>query len=338
MCLKKTLCHYRDVIYNSTRQSLSLIQTLFNMASGSNGQDDGYKSPRHPRWTQQETLVLIEGKRIVEGRGRKGRKSSSVSGPDNNVEPKWDAVSSHCRRNGVDRGPVQCRKRWSNLLSDFKKIKAWDGKVKGGDECFWTMRSDLRRENKLPGFFDKEVYDVFDGDRVFTNTPENQLALVTVSVEEDNGDGTDDVEVENDEDDENDEFERDVNVGKEKIETDDDKTSKIPSPVPISEVKYQAYTNQDRKRQPGPDFRRGSEYQKEEVKRRKQSSSDRRNADVDDSFVKALERNMSLLNAQLEEQKVNSRLDREQKKEQHDSLMAVLTKITDALEKIANKM
>ncbi|GFP89429.1 hypothetical protein PHJA_001086500 [Phtheirospermum japonicum] len=270
------------------------------MASGSNGHDDGYKSPRHPRWTQQETLVLIEGKRVVEGRGRKGRKSSSVFGPDNNVEPKWDAVSTHCRRNGVDRGPVQCRKRWSNLLSDFKKIKAWDSKVKGKDECFWTMRSDLRRENKLPGFFDRDVYDVLDGGRVFTNAPEHQLALVTISVEEDNGDEIDGVEAEDDEDDENTEFERDANVGKEKVETDDKTTSEIPSPVPISEVKcrasHQAYTNQ------------------------------------------ALERNTNLLNAQLEEQKMNCRLDREQKKEQYDSLMAALSKITDALEKIANKL
>ncbi|KAL3529066.1 hypothetical protein ACH5RR_008388 [Cinchona calisaya] len=41
------------------------------------------KSPRHPRWTKQETLILIEGKKIAESQGRKGcRSSSSVFGTD----------------------------------------------------------------------------------------------------------------------------------------------------------------------------------------------------------------------------------------------------------------
>ncbi|KAK6153868.1 hypothetical protein DH2020_013507 [Rehmannia glutinosa] len=323
------------------------------MASGSNGTqengkssinvvdgektDDRYKTARHPRWTRQETLVLIEGKKIAEEKGRKGRRSSSVFGSDQ-VEPKWDYVSSHCRRNGVNRGPVQCRKRWSNLLSDFKKIKTWDSKVKGDGGSFWMMRSDLRRERKLPGFFDREVYDVLDG-KVFTKA-EYQLALVTTSADENNGDGIDGVEAEDEDEVAEGEETRDGlfsefgqdaeeierNLGKEKVETDDE-TNKIPSPVPISE----------NKRQPGQRFSRGSEFQ-EGVKRRRQSSSDCENTDVDDLLIKVLERNTNLLNAQLEEQKSNRQLDREQQKDQHNSLMAALSKITDALEKIANKL
>ncbi|KAL9998798.1 hypothetical protein Hdeb2414_s0521g00909921 [Helianthus debilis subsp. tardiflorus] len=44
--------------------------------------DDKNKSPRHPRWTRQETLTLIEGKKVAENRGRRGRRSSSVFGSD----------------------------------------------------------------------------------------------------------------------------------------------------------------------------------------------------------------------------------------------------------------
>lgn len=118
------------------------------------------RPPRLPRWTRQEILVLIQGKRVVESRGR-GRASTSAAA----AEPKWAAVSTYCRRHGVNRGAVQCRKRWSNLAGDYKKIKEWEIglAVRGEAESFWTMRNDSRRERKLPGFFDREVYDILDG-------------------------------------------------------------------------------------------------------------------------------------------------------------------------------
>ncbi|PWA39649.1 homeodomain-like, Myb-like domain protein [Artemisia annua] len=144
--------------------------------------DDKNKSPRHPRWTRQETLTLIEGKKVAEERGRRGRKSSSVLGLDH-VEPKWDAVSSYCKQRSVNRGPVQCRKRWSNMVGDFKKIKAWESQVNQECDSYWLIRSDLRKENKLPGFFDKEVFDVLDGKAV--TKAAYKLALVTVSANAD---------------------------------------------------------------------------------------------------------------------------------------------------------
>lgn len=74
------------------------------------------------------------------------------------------------------------------------------------------------------------------------------------------------------------------------------------------------------------------------VKKRKQPSSDRLNIGVDNILIKALERNNELLSAQLEDQKSNFQLARQQHKEQHESLVAALTKITGALEKIADKL
>ncbi|KAG5584922.1 hypothetical protein H5410_045356 [Solanum commersonii] len=40
------------------------------------------------------------------------------------VEAKWNSITSYCKRQGVNRGPIQCHKRWSNLAGDFKKIKS----------------------------------------------------------------------------------------------------------------------------------------------------------------------------------------------------------------------
>lgn len=124
--------------------------------------DDSAKVPRLPRWTRQEILVLIQGKKVAENRVRRGRTAGLAFGSAQ-VEPKWASVSSYCKRHGVNRGPVQCRKRWSNLAGDFKKIKEWESQIREETDSFWVMRNDLRRERKLPGFFDREVYDILDG-------------------------------------------------------------------------------------------------------------------------------------------------------------------------------
>lgn len=138
---------------------------------------DGDKTPRLPRWTRQEILVLIQGKRVAETRARRGRTAGLPFG-SGQVEPKWASVSSYCKRHGVNRGPVQCRKRWSNLAGDYKKIKEWESQVKEETDSFWVMRNDLRRERKLPGFFDKEVYDILDsGSAGAPETPGLALAL-----------------------------------------------------------------------------------------------------------------------------------------------------------------
>uniref|UniRef100_A0A453GEA5 Myb-like domain-containing protein n=1 Tax=Aegilops tauschii subsp. strangulata TaxID=200361 RepID=A0A453GEA5_AEGTS len=84
-------------------------------------------------------------------------------------------VSAYCRRHGVERGPMQCRKRWGNLSWDLKKIVAWEKKhaaaAATGDadsaaperESFWDMRGEQRRARQLPSSFDREVYDAIVG-------------------------------------------------------------------------------------------------------------------------------------------------------------------------------
>lgn len=91
------------------------------------------------------------------------------------------------------------------------------------------------------------------------------------------------------------------------------------------------------KRKSGSYFWRDSESQ-EGTKRGRQSSSDSSDSDVEESLIETLKRNTNLLSLQLGEQKLNFQLDREQRKNQHDSIIAALAKVTEALEKIANKL
>lgn len=108
-------------------------------------------------------------------RGRSGimcERQGGEEGGGQQVEPKWATVSSYCKRHGVNRGPVQCRKRWSNLAGDYKKIKEWESQIKDDSDSFWLMRNDLRRDKKLPGFFDREVFDILNTN-INTNTNTN---------------------------------------------------------------------------------------------------------------------------------------------------------------------
>lgn len=145
------------------------------------GGDEGSRAPRLPRWTRQEILVLIQGKKVAESRVRRGRTAGLAFG-SGHLEPKWASVSSYCKRHGVNRGPVQCRKRWSNLAGDYKKIKEWESHIRDEAESFWVMRNDLRRERKLPGFFDREVYDILDG-----GSPAPELALALTPAKDGEG-------------------------------------------------------------------------------------------------------------------------------------------------------
>lgn len=143
------------------------------------------KATRHPRWTRQETLVLIEAKKVIENGDHVCRYRSSTSGLVQ-TDPKWDLVSSLCQQHGVKRGAVQCRKRWGNLLTDFRKIKKWETNAKDEAESFWIMRNDVRKENKLPGFFDAVVYNVLDGG--VCTAAAFPLSLVKMAPSGENGD------------------------------------------------------------------------------------------------------------------------------------------------------
>ncbi|KAK4780058.1 hypothetical protein SAY87_016164 [Trapa incisa] len=127
--------------------------------------NDAGRATRLPRWTMQEILVLIQGKRVADNRGRRGRSSGAGDG---SVQPqsKWSTVSNYFKRRGVNREPVQCRMRWGNLAEDYKKIKEWEARIKDETESFWIMRSDLRRERSLPGCFDREVWTSSTGGRL----------------------------------------------------------------------------------------------------------------------------------------------------------------------------
>ncbi|XP_059308382.1 trihelix transcription factor ASR3-like [Lycium ferocissimum] len=327
------------------------LEKLTLIPSTVNGTDDTNKVPRLPRWTRQEILVLIQGKRVAENRIRRGRTGGLEFGSVQ-VEPKWASVSSYCKRHGVNRGPVQCRKRWSNLAGDYKKIKEWESGIKEETESFWVMRNDLRREKKLPGFFDREVYDILDkgngngdddeglvlglGGPVGSEEPESVEVLFD-SEKRSGDDGLfSDFEPPVQE-------ETGATPSKDLPPINEVPVTCIPAPTPISEQQHQPLsqvsptqgTSHQKQPTTEPDIGSGQEGRK---RKRDESDTDEEASNVQHHLVRALERNGKMVSSQLEAQNMHFQQDREQRKDHVDSLVAVLNKLADALGRIADKL
>ncbi|KAJ6358609.1 hypothetical protein OIU76_000346 [Salix suchowensis] len=309
---------------------------------------------RNPRWTRQETFVLIESKRAVDSRFQLSRKPTSSLGSDQ-IEPKWDSVSSYYRQQGVNRGPVQCRKRWGNMLCDFKKIKTWECQKMNGAESFWLMRSELRRERKLPGFFNREVYNVMDG-RVITT---GAIPLSQITFKKEMGCIDRDVADTAEEGDEGDmktrrQFLKAFNLLEQKMfylwivkNLDWIKFTGAPrrklQQMGISQKYTQlgfpyhqsqndslcpVHVGTTKKQNLGSNTWTGS-MSRERQKKRRLSSDECRDTNLGD---------MNMLKSQIQAQNTNCMLDREQRKDHNDSLVSALNKLTDALVKIADKL
>ncbi|OEL16646.1 Trihelix transcription factor ASR3 [Dichanthelium oligosanthes] len=370
------------------------------------------RGSRLPRWTRQEILVLIEGKRVVErsGRGR-GRGRARGGGGDGaaGAEPtKWAAVAEYCRRHGVDRGPVQCRKRWSNLAGDYKKIREWErGFAARKEASFWAMRNDARRERRLPGFFDREVYDILEGRAVGPAgnaaaaaaarpvvVDVESKAEVTAAIDGARGaEGAGLFSSSEDEDDQEDDAatpsptrtptpvalpipgEQVVPsffLAASSFSTHGENSrafvlakgtnflslgfltsncyladiallpavsfaEKKTTDVPMQESSEQAGTSKGKQPE---QVTEDSPAQCGQKRQRSDDDASGRAAapDLQGQLVEILDRSSQMVAEQLEAQNINSRLDREQRKEQVSSLLGVLGKVADALFRIADKL
>eukprot|EP00262_Sarcandra_glabra_P019174 TRINITY_DN7131_c0_g1_i1.p1 TRINITY_DN7131_c0_g1~~TRINITY_DN7131_c0_g1_i1.p1 ORF type:complete len:293 (+),score=64.74 TRINITY_DN7131_c0_g1_i1:78-956(+) len=267
--------------------------------------------PRFPRWTRQEILVLIQAKMAEEKKGRKnrifhGKNSNSVH------ETKWVSISSHCKRNGVNKEAVQCRKRWCTLSRDYKKIREYERSNQRDNQqqqqSFWVLRSDLRREFNLPGFFDRELYGLLD--KAFGCK------------------------------------ETDFDVVKQEEEDVVESPTVIPSPVPTrNTMRTSTSPNLG-----GADGRseepltmadeKDSAPNVTSLKRTRESSEEdcHRSHNLRHRVLSILERNGRALSSHIESHNLNCQLDRNQRNEEVQSLVGVLGKLADALGRIADKL
>ncbi|XP_020246049.1 trihelix transcription factor ASR3-like [Asparagus officinalis] len=91
-------------------------------------------------------------------------------------------------------------------------------------------------------------------------------------------------------------------------------------------------------KQPSEIPEKGPSSSQEAHKRRRTSQEGYTETNLQSQLIEVLDRNSRMLAAQLEAQNASNQLDREQRKGQSDGLLGVLSKVADALGRIADKL
>ncbi|KAG6548919.1 hypothetical protein Mapa_009682 [Marchantia paleacea] len=134
-------------------QSQGSSMEMGGVRSGAVG---GEKNHRASRWTVHETLILIAAKK----KETSDENDAPKRGRTVQDSKKWAAIARFCNEQGVKRDSMQCKKRWHNLYTEYKKIR--DHERVSGVESYWVMSVEKRRKSKLARMFEREVYDYMD--------------------------------------------------------------------------------------------------------------------------------------------------------------------------------
>ncbi|KAK4440316.1 hypothetical protein Salat_0366500 [Sesamum alatum] len=116
---------------------------------------------RKGNWNLQETMVLIEAKKMDDQRRMKRLGESSERGKP--AELRWKWVEDYCWKNGCLRSQNQCNDKWDNLMRDFKKVREYERRVAergGGEEkSYWRIDKNERKDNNLPSNMLPQIYE-----------------------------------------------------------------------------------------------------------------------------------------------------------------------------------
>ncbi|CAI9090468.1 OLC1v1025245C1 [Oldenlandia corymbosa var. corymbosa] len=130
---------------------------------------------RKGNWTLQETMVLIEAKRMDDERRLRrqagGENSAERSGKPTELRWKW--VEDYCWRNDCLRSQNQCNDKWDNLMRDFKKVREYEKRLAAAAEqqkdgssaerkdekSYWRLEKNERKANNLPSNMLPQIYE-----------------------------------------------------------------------------------------------------------------------------------------------------------------------------------
>ncbi|XP_057789730.1 trihelix transcription factor ASR3-like [Salvia miltiorrhiza] len=110
---------------------------------------------RKGNWNLQETMVLIEAKKMDDERRMKRVGDSTERGKP--AELRWKWVEDYCWRKGCFRSQNQCNDKWDNLMRDFKKVREFERRA--ADKSYWRMDKIERKDNNLPSNMLPLIYE-----------------------------------------------------------------------------------------------------------------------------------------------------------------------------------
>ncbi|KAL1537589.1 hypothetical protein AAHA92_30084 [Salvia divinorum] len=129
--------------------------TIANQGGGGGVQRDYRKG----NWNLEETMVLIEAKRMDDERRMK--RLGDATKP---AELRWKWVEDYCWRNGCFRSQNQCSDKWDNLMRDFKKVREFERRAAATAERekkkpYWRMERSERKDSNLPSNMLPQIYE-----------------------------------------------------------------------------------------------------------------------------------------------------------------------------------
>ncbi|CAA7061273.1 unnamed protein product [Microthlaspi erraticum] len=140
---------------------------------------------RKGNWTLNETMVLIEAKKMDDERRmrrsiglpapehQQDSRSSSGSISNKPAELRWKWIEDYCWRKGCMRSQNQCNDKWDNLMRDYKKVREYERRrvessfasssasssAAGGETgSYWKMEKSERKERNLPSNMLPQTY------------------------------------------------------------------------------------------------------------------------------------------------------------------------------------
>ncbi|KAL7131260.1 hypothetical protein ABFS83_13G186600 [Erythranthe nasuta] len=128
---------------------------------GGNNNNNVARDYRKGNWNIQETMVLIEAKRMDDDRRMKRLGDTAERGKP--AELRWKWVEDYCWKNDCLRSQNQCNDKWDNLMRDFKKVRDYERRVaeRGFAETksYWRIEKNERKDNNLPSNMLPQIYE-----------------------------------------------------------------------------------------------------------------------------------------------------------------------------------
>lgn len=116
------------------------------------------KKPVLRDWSMREMKVLIAAKQFEHESVDFG---GSMQVKMTSKKSKWEAIASFMFREGVC-NPVRdsdaCKKKWSHIYRDFKKVFDYEKLIPSGHKSYWELSTAERKEKKVPLNFSEELY------------------------------------------------------------------------------------------------------------------------------------------------------------------------------------
>ncbi|KAL0695876.1 hypothetical protein Bca4012_063056 [Brassica carinata] len=158
---------------------------------------------RKGNWTLNETMVLIEAKKMDDE--RRMRRSVGLPAPEHShdsqssssnkpAELRWKWIEDYCWRKGCMRSQNQCNDKWDNLMRDYKKVREYERRrvessfaaessssaAAETPGSYWTMEKSERKERNLPSNMSPQTYQALF-DVVESKTHPSSTAATTVT-------------------------------------------------------------------------------------------------------------------------------------------------------------